>query len=116
MAGQFLRRRHPTKHKCSVPHWRWLPWLVVPRWRDGAQWQCGRWGDPRPGWAQGRAHVPYEWIDGCGKTWICRLYLGPRRAVWVDESTLPKGSLEPIFVIDPDTGERIPNSPPVPPA
>lgn len=123
MTGQFLRRKTEVRHTCLVPGWRWLPWLIVPRWRDGARWQCGRWDDPPPSYLREYSNVgvPQQWVGGCGTTWIFKsewadMCLRSQRNVWVDESTLPKGSLEPIFVIDPDTGERIPNSPPMPPA
>lgn len=36
----FIRREAPKAHKHTMPTWRWLPWLVVPRWKDGALWRC----------------------------------------------------------------------------
>lgn len=44
-------------HECPLPRWRWLPFLVWPRWSEGATWVC-------------------EWCDeggpilGCGQRWV----------------------------------------------
>ena len=34
-------RPQPEGHVCSLPTHRWRPWLIVPRWRPGAEWRCG---------------------------------------------------------------------------
>lgn len=67
MSGTFLHRSGPTTvvpHQCRPPRWRWLPWLIVPRWRDGAQWRCG---NPAPeGWI---VSPEPHWMNGCGQVW-----------------------------------------------
>jgi hypothetical protein len=36
----FIRREAEPEHKCRLPMLRWLPWIVVPRWKVGALWRC----------------------------------------------------------------------------
>jgi hypothetical protein len=38
----FIRRSAPKSetHRCHRPAWRWLPFIVYPRWFEGARWQC----------------------------------------------------------------------------
>lgn len=64
----FLTEPKPIEvHICSLPHCRWLPWLIVPRWRKGARWQCGY---RTPDSIQGSVlTIGDGWSDGCGRTW-----------------------------------------------